>query len=219
MRAARRARIVRLMIVRPLEPEDVLVTARLLAGAMHDDPAYAFLFPRLRERRAGLEHFFSGNLRTHLRCAYVGVVDSSVVATVTMRPPEGISLSALTMMRRGLLPFAFAHGLGTVRRLLLLKSSYDAIEARLARGERHWLVHMMAVDRARQGSGLGRTLLRAVLDVTVDARTAPALLTTHDERNVHFYRRAGFEVDDVRDVSLHGNAPYRVFCMRRGAPR
>jgi GNAT superfamily N-acetyltransferase len=207
--------------IRPLEAEDIGTTATLLAEAMDDDPAYNFLFPRGQNRAAGLEDFFAGNLRTHLpyRCTYVGVVGPTVVATVTMRPPGGISISLRTMIRRGLLPFAYAHGLGAVRRMLILKGAYDAIEARLAGGERHWLVHMMAVDPARQGRGLGSQLLNFILDATVDARTtegmSPAVLTTHKKRNVVFYERVGFEVDDVREVSLMGEAPYSVWSMRR----
>jgi GNAT superfamily N-acetyltransferase len=207
--------------IRPLEPEDIGATAALLAKAMDDDPAYTFLFPGGEDRRGGLEDFFARNLRTHLpfRCTYVGVVGPTVVATVTMRPPDGVSISLLTMIRRGLLPFAYAHGLGAVRRLLILKDAYDAIEARLAHGERHWLVHMMAVDPARHGRGFGSQLLNLILEATVDARTTesmpPAVLTTHKKRNVVFYERAGFEVDDVRDVSLMGEAPYSVWSMRR----
>lgn len=207
--------------IRPLEPEDIAATAGLLAQAMDDDPAYSFLFPRGQDRPAGLEDFFARNLRTHLahRCTYVGVVGPTVVATVTMRPPDGVSISMLTMIRRGLLPFAYAHGLRAVRRLFILKGTYDAIEARLSRGKGHWLVHMMAVDPARHGKGLGSRLLNFVLDATVDARTTdgmpPAVLTTHKKRNVVFYERAGFEVDDVGDVSLMGEAPYSVWSMRR----
>jgi GNAT superfamily N-acetyltransferase len=207
--------------IRPLEPKDIGATAALLAEAMDDDPAYNFLFPQGKDRPAGLEEFFAGNLRTHLpyRCTYVGVVGPTILATITMRPPDGVSISLLTMIRRGLLPFAYAHGLGAVRRLLILKGTYDAIEARLARGERHWLVHMMAVDPARHGRGLGSQLLNVILSATVDSTATkgmpPAVLTTHSERNVVFYERAGFEVDDIRDVSLLGEAPYSVWSMRR----
>jgi GNAT superfamily N-acetyltransferase len=212
------------MIVRALEPADVGATAALLAAAMADDPAYAFLFPRAHTNRgAGLQEFFAGNLRTHLpyRCTYVGVDGHRVVATVTMRPPEGFSISVLTMIRRGLLPFALAHGRRAVQRLFALKDAYDAIESRLARGDRHWLVHMMGVEPARQGRGLGSRLLESVLEATADSRIAvgapPALLTTHQERNVIFYQRAGFEVDGVEEVALTGEPAYRVWRMRRPA--
>jgi GNAT superfamily N-acetyltransferase len=209
------------MVVRPLELADVGATSALLAAAMDDDPAYRFLFPRPSERRRGLEDFFAGNLGTHLpyRCTHVAVVGPEIVATLTMRPPDGFSISMLTMVRRGLLPFAFAHGRRAVQRLLALKAKYEAIEARIARGERHWFVHMMAVDPARQGRGLGSRLLERILETTVDARTtrgaSPAVLTTHNKRNVVFYERAGFEVEGVEDVSMMGDEPYRVWRMRR----
>jgi GNAT superfamily N-acetyltransferase len=209
------------MIARPLEPADVGATSVLLAAALGDDPAYAFLFPHSREKRRGLADFFARHLRTHLpyRCTYVATLGATLVATVTMRPPSGFSISVLTMIRRGLLPFAFEHGRRAVQRLLVLKEQYDAIEARLARGERHWLVHMMAVDPARQGRGLGSRLLDRVLETTVDARATqgspPAVLLTHTKRNVVFYERAGFELDGVEDVSMMGQAPYRVWRMRR----
>jgi GNAT superfamily N-acetyltransferase len=209
------------MVVRTLEPAEVGATAALLANAMDDDPAYRFLFPRERDRPAGLEDFFARNLRTHLpyRCTYVGVIGPAVVATVTMRPPDGVSISLLTMIRRGLLPFALAHGHRAVQRLLTLKDTYDAIETRLAHGQRHWLVHMMAVDPSRHGKGLGSRLLGRVLDTTVGPRAGdsatPAVLTTHKERNVVFYQRAGFVVDRVEDVSLMGDVSYSVWSMRR----
>jgi GNAT superfamily N-acetyltransferase len=209
------------MVIRALEAMDIRATAALLAEAMDDDPAYSFLFPRGQNQRAALAEFFERNLRTHLpyRCTYVGVVGRAVVATVTMRPPDGVPISMLTMIRRGLLPFAFARGLGAVRRLLTLKDTYDAVESRLARGERHWLVHMMAVDPACQGRGLGSQLLQFVLEATVDARSRGAkplaILTTHKERNVVFYERAGFDVDGVQSMSLMGEASYSVWSMRR----
>ncbi len=209
------------LVVRKLEPAEIGATAALLAKAMDDDPGYRFLFPRQRDRPAGLEDFFARHLRTHLpyRCTYVGLIGPAVVATVTMRPPGGVSISVWTMIRRGLLPFALAHGHRAVQRLLTLKDTYDAIETRLARGERHWLVHMMAVDPSRQGKGLGSHLLNRVLDTAVGTRAAdgapPVVLTTHKQRNVLFYQRAGFAVERLEDVSLMGDAPYSVWSMRR----
>jgi ribosomal protein S18 acetylase RimI-like enzyme len=210
------------LIVRPLERADVPTTAALLARAFHDDPAYAFLFPRPALRRAGLEDLFARNLLTHLpyRCTRVVVEGRAVLGTVTFRPPDGFSISLLTMVRRGLLPYALAHGAKAVRRLLVVKETYDALEARIAGKERHWYVHMMAVDPARQGRALGSRLLEQVLAETTDAGGAgapPAVLTTHQERNLVFYARAGFETCGTEDVAMLGEPAYRVWGMRRTA--
>ncbi len=210
--------------VRALEAADIPATATMLAAALDDDPAYRFLFPRADERADGLKDFFAGNLRTHLpyRCTRVALDDGQLVGTVTLRPPEGFSISLWTMLREGLIPFGVAHGTSAVQRLFALKKTYDALETRLSRGERHWHVHMMAVDPQRQGRGIGAGLLQEVLAQTADAAATaeerpPAVLTTHKERNVVFYERAGFEVDEVQAVSMPRTAPYRVWSMRRSA--
>jgi GNAT superfamily N-acetyltransferase len=213
------------MIVRRLEPGDIGEVAAALAAAFDDDPAYVYLFPDRNGRREGLHDLFAGNLRTHLpyRCTYVGVVAGSAVATVTIRPPDGFSISLVTMIRRGLLPFAVAHGPRAVRRLLTVKATYEAIEARLSRGERHWYVHMMAVDPRHQGKGFGAQLLHHALQHTADGGmipgTPPIVLTTHKDRNVVFYERAGFVLDEVEDVVMNGGTPYPVWRMRRTSAR
>jgi GNAT superfamily N-acetyltransferase len=206
--------------VRPLAVTDVPRAATLLAAALDDDPAYRFLFPHPAERTRGLRDLFARNLHTHLpyRCTSVALDGDRLVGTVTFRPPGGFAISVWTMLRRGLIPFGLAHGTSAVRRLFALKETYDDLENRLSRGERHWYVHMMAVDPQAQGRGIGARLLHEVLSQTADAVgsvRAPAVLTTHKERNVVFYKRAGFEVDDVRAVSLMREPSYRVWSMRR----
>jgi GNAT superfamily N-acetyltransferase len=105
-----------------------------------------------------------------------------------------------------------------VRRLFALKEAYDRLEARLSAGRPHWWVHMMAVEPSKHGRGMGTALLASTLAATADARgsiSLPVLLTTHNERNVAFYRRAGVEVIDVQELALDGAVSYPVWGMRR----
>jgi GNAT superfamily N-acetyltransferase len=202
-----------------LDDHRVRRAAAILADAMDDDPAYRYLMPNAVTRTRGLRDYFARSLRTYLphRCTYVALEAGDASGTVTLRPPGGIDISTLTMIRRGLLPFAATRGIAAVRRLFALKDAYDRIEARLSGGRPHWYVHMMAIDPPRQGRGIGSALLTDVLAATADAHGArhPVLLTTHKERNVAFYRRAGFEVIDQQEVALDGAAPYPVWGMRR----
>jgi GNAT superfamily N-acetyltransferase len=203
--------------------EQIDTLAPLLAHAFDIDPAYRYLIPDPHERVAGLTHFFASNLRTHLphRCSYASLASGRTAATVTLRPPGGIPISALTMLRRGLLPFAFRHGRSAVQRLFWLKNTYDALEKDAANGRPHWHVHMMAVDASLQGRGLGSQLLTEVLERTVDAQAfSPCVLTTHLPQNVVFYQRAGFEVRAERQLQPPDGAPYTVWLMaREGRPR
>ena len=82
------------IVVRLLEPADIGTTSALLTAALDDDPAYAFLFPRRQDRRRGLRilhaqpaHPLAVPLYARRR------IGSAVVATVTMRPPGGVSIS------------------------------------------------------------------------------------------------------------------------------
>lgn len=193
--------------------------ARLIAEAMEVDPAYRYLLPRDQERAAGLRAFFTGNQRVHLRhrCIYVARgQDGRLCGTVTLRPPGGIDISTLAMLRHGLVPFALRHGRGAVRRLFWLRDTYDELEHEATGGAPHLYVHMMAVEPERQGRGVGTQLIADVL--ARGQREHPGVrfvLTTHLPQNVVFYRRAGFEVSSERMLSPPGGTPYTVWSMRR----
>ena len=208
--------------VTPVTAAQLPIIAPLLAAAFDDDPAYRFLFPHAATRPSGLADFFARNLGTHLpyRCTYVATEDASVVGTVTIRPPGGVPISLATMLRRGLIPFAWSQGPRAVKRLLLLKREYDALEERAMGSEPHRLVHMMAIAPNRQGRGLGTRLLADAIALSVRARGAaslPILLTTHTERNVAFYRRSTFAITERSELALAGAAAYPVWIMRRAA--
>ncbi|HMI90700.1 MAG TPA: GNAT family N-acetyltransferase [Polyangiales bacterium] len=204
-----------------LSAQHVERTAAMLAGAFEVDPAYRYLFPDPARRPRGLADFFARNLRTHLphRCTHA-LLDpqQQPYATVTLRPPSGIHVSTLTMLRRGLLPFALAHGRGAVARLFWLKRTYDALEARAARGAPHFHVHMMAVSPDRQGRGHGAALLEQILSRELASTPGAAtILSTHLPRNLVFYQRAGFAVIDEQRLQPPGDEPYTVWSMRRPA--
>ena len=59
--------------------------------------------------------------------------------------------------------------------------------------EPHWDLWLIAVDRGRQGRGLGSSLLRPMLE-RLDAAGDRCCLETLDERTLGLYRRHGFEV-------------------------
>lgn len=206
-----------------LQPSHIEPTARMLARAFEIDPAYRYLFldPALRER--GLRDFFARNLRTHLpyRCTHAWLdAAGAPFATVTVRPPGGIPISMLTMLRQGLLPFALAHGRAAVARLFWLKRTYETLEARVVGRIPHFYVHMMAVAPEQQGRGHGAALLDQILTREIAAApTLPIILTTHLPRNLVFYQRAGFEAVDERELEPPAAAKYTVWTMRRDPQR
>jgi GNAT superfamily N-acetyltransferase len=204
--------------IAPLGAKHIRGLAPVLAQVFDVDAAYQYLFPNPGTRRAGLTDFFSGNLRTHLphACTHVVLDDRGPCATVTLRPPGGLRISTLTMLRHGLLPFAFTHGHSAVRRLLWLKDTYDELEALAAEGRPHWYVHMMGVRPDLQGQGVGSRLLERVLAGVADVTPlVHCVLTTHLRQNLVFYGRAGFELVGERALAPPDGAPYTVWSMAR----
>ena len=59
----------------------------------------------------------------------------------------------------------------------------------------HWYLAVLGTDPERQGEGIGRRVLRPVLE-ECDRLEMPAYLETGTERNVAFYTRHGFRVTD-----------------------
>jgi ribosomal protein S18 acetylase RimI-like enzyme len=91
---------------------------------------------------------------------------------------------------------------------------WDWVEER-APDEPLWYLDTLAVDPARQGEGLGKTLVQFGLAQASQAGL-PAFLETATERNVAFYETLGFRVVDEGNVP--GGGP-RIWFMQRDSTR
>jgi ribosomal protein S18 acetylase RimI-like enzyme len=69
----------------------------------------------------------------------------------------------------------------------------------------HWYLWALGVAPEAQGQGIGRALLRPVLE-RADAGGHPCYLETQSEANVAFYRGSGFEVEAQRSEPV-GDLP------------
>ena len=81
--------------------------------------------------------------------------------------------------------------------------------------EPNWFIDHLGVDPARQGDGVGSSLLRFALG-KASADGLPLFLETGRERNVDYYTRFGFEV--FHDEDAPGGGPH-VWFMRRDPGR
>lgn len=161
----------------------------LLARAFCDDPFYAHIVPDPRARPASLAWFF----RTATRYgATYGRVDATpgelagVAIWLDGRP------TTLRMLRAGMAVAPFVLGFRGFSRLLRCMSLAEALHRRAAPGPHLYLLEL-AVDPARQGRGIGRSLLEPAL-ARADARGLPCYLETTRASNVPIYERFGFRV-------------------------
>jgi ribosomal protein S18 acetylase RimI-like enzyme len=78
----------------------------------------------------------------------------------------------------------------------------------------HWYLPWLGVDAARQGGGLGETLLAQCLDY-IDVAGLPSFLETPNPRTVPLYERHGFE---VKGYARSGSCPPVALMLRAGQP-
>jgi GNAT superfamily N-acetyltransferase len=184
--------------VRPATAADVPGLADMLVRAFADDPVANFMFTGERRRRRGLHSFFTSQLRRqYLPYRHVYTTDRLDGAAI-WGPPERRRQGLRELFQ--LLPTAPFLAPRMIRALRLL-FEIDALHPK----EPHWYLATIGTEPARQGHGIGSTLLQSVL-TRVDEEGAPAYLESSKERNVPLYARFGFEVIDEHR-STEGSPP------------
>ena len=83
---------------------------------------------------------------------------------------------------------------------------------RLLMPDRHWYLWVLGVAPAAQRRGIGRALLRPILE-RADVDGVSCYLETQTEGNVAFYRKCGFDVIDQQEEPVCG---LPIWFMRRG---
>ncbi|KKO53242.1 GNAT family N-acetyltransferase [Paenibacillus sp. DMB20] len=95
------------------------------------------------------------------------------------------------------------------RKTLSLLNSYMRVTRSFAPSRSHHYLVMIGVEPKAQGKGIGKALLRHLLDtVEADNGSHGIALDTENEANVNLYRRFGFSLTMETQI---GNIP--VYCM------
>ncbi len=200
--------------VRFLTPEFIEPAARLLAGSMRDNPLHRRIFggnePQLERLLASA---FPRLLQRQLESGLVlGAFDGArLVGVAAMVPPghcqpplqEKLGMLAILARERML------RRLPAIQRWLRTWACQDPAAD-------HWHLGPAAVERGRQGEGIGTALMTAIGD-ELDRRRATGYLETDKPGNVSLYRRGGFEIVAERRV-LGVTNWFMLRQPRRGQP-
>lgn len=187
---------------------------RVLARAFFDDPGFIHAFPDSARRGAHLGWLFERLFRANsTRGTTFGLVrdGGSILLSVASWVPPGRAVGVAEMARHGMLAVPIAVGLRSTARMLASFVVMEREKARLFRGAPHWLLDQLAVDPAHQRGGHGRRTLTLSMERCAEQASAPMLLFTSKERNVTFYRGAGFTVE--RETWVGGADGYRLWSM------
>ncbi|KQT33022.1 acetyltransferase [Sphingomonas sp. Leaf412] len=156
----------------------------MLARAFHDDPAFGYILPEVRDRQRRLTRLFALLQQSDAR-AGMGLTTGDGAAATFWRGPGRATVGWWEMLCSA--PALLAALGPAIPRALAVSA---AIDAHLPPGD-FWYLHIAGCDPAAQGRRLGGKLIRAGL-----ARAAgrlPCYLETATEKNLGFYRALGWE--------------------------
>jgi GNAT superfamily N-acetyltransferase len=181
--------------VREAAPRELEAVARCLGRAFQTDPVTSYLFPSPEDRARRAWRFYlavARELRPHGRVLTVEGLHGAAIWRAPRPPRPGRLAQARSALR-----FLAVLGGSALR----ARGFFEALERAHVRTP-HWYLGVLGTEPARQGQGVGSTLLRPML-AECDAAGLPAYLESSKRENLPFYERHGFEVRG--EVSVPGS--------------
>ena len=192
-----------------LAPSQKKQAAQVYTRAFFDYPMLVFYFPDRKRRERYLEWYLGCAITYALRYGEV-YTTPDVSGLACWLPPGQTEMTTLRSILSGYLLTPWIQGKEAYRRA----SQSEAFLAKMQREilpEPHWYLWGLTTDPSQQGKGIGTQLLQPVLE-RADAGCLPCYLETHDQKNVAYYSKRGFEL--VRSENLPGyDLPF--WCMVR----
>lgn len=172
--------------LRRAEPSDAVVLADVLVSAYAEDPVWSWLMPRERERRLRL--LFRAHLAQQIGHGRVWTDSTRQVATVRAEPGAWKLPTSYLLRNAGALVRAGRAQLPRIGTRLL------TLEHRHPTAPEHWYVEFIGTHARARGTGRGAAVLGGLLE-QADADGRPVFLESSNARNLTFYERHGFVVD------------------------
>ena len=184
-----------------LERNDLPRAAACLARAFHDDPLQTYVLPDPEERAERSPGHFAPILEYGLRFGTVLTTAGEPRGASVWLPPGQALVTDERAVEAGLDRLPDVLGAAAANRFFSVLSAIDPYHQTDVPAD-HWYVHVLGVEPAAQGLGLGRALLAPVLEEARRDRL-PCYLETAQPRNIAFYQHLGFRV--LRDIVDEGS--------------
>ena len=174
----------------PLHPDQQRAAALTLAEAFASDPLLEILAPD-PARRAKLGPPMMGVLLAYgMRYGRVWANDDASAVAIWLHPESG-PMKMPRMLRAGMWRAPFILGLDGMGRMSKAMSATEGFHKQVEGP--HWYLMTVGTRTARQGQGLGSTLVEMGTSRADDAGV-PCYLETGTDSNIAFYRKRGFEI-------------------------
>ncbi len=192
-----------------LNPADLKAAAGVFARAFNEYPMMTFIWPDPARKQQHFDWYSECAINYGLR--YGEVFTTPDLEGISMWLPP--SQPYLTISR------AFQVGFSTLGIRMGIRNYIDRnLKNEIATTKAHkacmpcphWYLWVIVVDPPRQAQGIGTALLQPGLKLA-DQSSLPCYLETHDEKNLPFYQRNGFEV--LRTELVPGSS-LRFWCLK-----
>jgi ribosomal protein S18 acetylase RimI-like enzyme len=199
------------MNVRLLERADLASAAEVLTSAFSGDPLLVWACGA--RERAGMHASaqMTTALWTRARSAY-GYFERDRLVAVALYQKPGAKVSAFAALRAGLWRWPLRAGVEGTRRILYTFGVAERFKSDVLKGEPHFYLDTLGVERESARRGLGPHLVLDSLRRLRQIEPKPCFLLTHLPSNITLYRRLGFEVIGECPVP---NTPITFWGMRQ----
>jgi hypothetical protein len=183
-----------------LDPSMKKQAARVYARAFFDYPMFTFYFPDRARREHHLASYFEVLVNYGFLYGQLYTLpDISGVAC--WLPPGSTDTPLLRIIRAGGLSVIPKVGLIHFFTHNMKHENYLVkVHQEIMPGP-HFYLWGIVVDPNYQGMGIGKALMQPGMD-QADAQSVPIYLETHDEKNVLYYQKMGFDL--IRTETLPG---------------
>ena len=184
--------------------------SEVAAAAFYNYPMMTHYFPDPKKRM----HRLTWYMEKTLNCA---VCYGSVYATpdfsgvLFLLPPGHTRLTNAEFIRNGFLLCPLVMGFSNYLKSNECEKFVADTHDKLLDGRDHYYLWGLVADPSRQRKGVGSALMRLCLE-KADAEHLPVYLETHDEKNIAYYNRFGFELIHRDTIPKHG---LDIWCMLR----
>lgn len=193
-----------------LAPGQKKKASEVVAASFYDYPMFMFYFPDPKRRTRYLPWYLENVLNCALRYGevYTNPEISGVIFTL---PPGHTKISDWEYLQNGFLLTPFLLGFHNYKQSMECEYFVYDTHEKLLKDRPHIYLWGLAVNPQYKRKGIGSALLQPVLE-KADTQKMPVYLETHDEKNVKYYQRHGFDVIHTDTIPKH-DLP--IWCMLR----
>ena len=193
-----------------VEAHQIPRAAQVAAAAFYHYPMMTHYFPIPDRRRRRLPWYMEKTLRCALRYGEV-LATADFSGILFTLPPGHTRLTQGEYVRNGFLWTPLVMGLKNYIKSDVCEQFVADTHEKMMGGRAHTYLWGLVADPKAQRKGAGSALMKVLTD-RAEAENMPVYLETHDESNVAYYRRFGFELIHRDIIPQHG---LNIWCMIR----